>query len=193
MSKTHLYHLKNFVWLIATLVALAGLCLFILSTLGGNIRALNPWSNLKLYEEGITAVSNEFMRRSPRLTNNYERFQECMRFEKCSEEQLSALLDERDQIIHQEWPTIFDRLIVSGDWAVKDKPLTNEEIAARKAYLDFQAKLSQLGQTKMRDACVPIIYFWITSKTHETEYGLDRNQGYQCTGDPTPPKQRFGR
>lgn len=193
MPKIHLPHVNSLVWFIATFVALAGLCFFILSTLGGNIRALSPWSNLKLYEEGITAVSNEFMRRSPRLTSNYERFQECMRFEECSEEQLSTLLDERDQIIHQEWPAIFDRLIVYDDWAVKDRPVTNEEIATSKAYLDFQTKLSQLGQTKMRNTCVPIIYFWITSKTHEAEYGLDRNRGYQCTDDPTPPKQRFGR
>ena len=190
MSRTSL---ANIAWVLSILIALAGLCLFIYTTLGGNVRALSPWSKLEPYEEGITAVSDEFMRRSPRLKKNYDEFEMCMRFRDCVEsDRLFAILAKRDQIIHEEWPAIFDRLIITGDWAVKKKPITREEVETLKAYSNFQKKLTELGPEKMRNACEPIIYFWMTSVTYQPAYGLDRHNGYRCS-DVTPPRHSSGR
>lgn len=152
----------------------------------GNPRALHPGSKLGLYEPSIESVSTEFLRRSPEFQAVYKEFEDCI-WDYCdmgNPKRLAPILAKRDRIIQRDWPQVFDRLIIDGDWLSPKHPLTDSERNARRAHFRFQEALRQYGADTLRNHCVPIIAFRVDN--YRTTYiSLDRTVGYRC--NPPPP------
>lgn len=167
---------------------LLGIWLIIFIQDGGNLRALHPGSKLGLYEPSIESVSNEFLRRSPDFRATYQEFEDCI-WDYCDmgdPKRLAPILAKRDQIIKRDWPQVFDRLVVNGDWLNPGHPPTESGMKAENARLLFQKALAHYGKETLRNRCVPILKFLVdTGRT--TFVSLDRAQGYRC--EPPPPRQ----
>lgn len=110
-------------------------------------RLFDSETKLGLFEERIASFTDEFVRRSDRLNRNFEQFEACG--PKCESKQI---LSERDVIVREEWPSIFERLRVFKDWG--------EMRVSAEMRDNFFKLLKQHGETTLRDKCVPKIEYW---------------------------------
>lgn len=104
-------------------------------------------------EPRINSLIEEFKRRSPALVMAHTRFIECMRAEDVSGIicEVSVHIRSRDDIISREWPHIYDRLMVSGDWGAENISVLNHE--------DFLAEIRGYTPNKIRNDYLPVIHY----------------------------------
>ena len=141
------------------------------------IRAFDSDSKLGLFESEISGVSTEFMRRSPRLKANYERFSDCMQQWEC---RYGAILTERDRIVEEEWPAIFDRVAVRGDWrSISEQVLPSGKLEQREVDREkFFEELRHKGADTLRNRCVPNITYRFDQRGSLATYDT---AGFTCS------------
>jgi hypothetical protein len=135
------------------------------------IRTLDKNTKLGLFENEVEGVATEFMRRSPKLSANFEEFRSCMKQKECDSAVIRA---KRDRIIVLEWPPIFDRVSIKGDWwSITD--LITEAKAGDKEL--FFLDLEQHGADKLRNRCTPNIAYRYDRDGNRTTYDT---VGFNC-------------
>jgi hypothetical protein len=134
-------------------------------------------TNLEFCEERIAGISDEFVRRSPRMNAVWEKFKDCIASPACDP---APILARRDTVVREEWPVVFDRFLVFSDWG----EATNSA-ASHRAFLEA---IKKYGAEELRDRCVPIITFrWrLYGGRKVAEHD---NEGYACPEPPGPPGQ----
>ncbi len=139
------------------------------SPVGASIQQLlHPGSKLALGEERIAHIPGEFERRSPLFAASWETFKICSQVKECDS---AGALAMRDQAIKLDWPKIFDRLMVDGDWG----SWADSEVA-HSLFLDAVKKW---GAQKLRNNCVPVIGFSTVSNGRNSPvYDTD---SFTCT------------
>lgn len=115
----------------------------------GLVRSLSPGSKLGWFETRIESVEAEFMRRSPELRTNFDRFRECLNRASCY---VIPILQERDVLLRRYWPEILDRLTVSDDWG--EASITAEHHAR------FQRNLQKAGGPEKAKRCFPEVHYY---------------------------------
>ncbi len=134
-------------------------------------RAFDGETKLGLFEERISNIPVEFIRRSPTVAHSWKEFKECLR-EYISACDPTPILAERDHAISEEWPALFDRLAVFGDWG----EYSDSQIARDR----FFEVLAEKGADTLRNRCVPKITY-----TKLPSGGVLYNlEGYVCSPQP---------
>jgi hypothetical protein len=138
-------------YILATILLLVG----IVSLLSGwlnNFRALIPGTRLQVWETRIDGVAEEFLRRSPRLRSTYFDYKaHCYRVTSCDE---SVYFARRDIIISEEWPGIFDRLVVYSDWGESGWSQKNHD-----EFLYYLRIDTGFGRSNLRNIYVPVLHY----------------------------------
>lgn len=145
------------------------------------VRTFDHESKLGLFESSIQGVSSEMMRRSPALKKNFENFRTCIKHAGCDTKPIFA---ERDRIIKETWPQVFDRVAVNRDWfEISDYILTpNKVTPAEEGLFAFSEELKQHGKEKLRNQCVPNTTYHYSRREDAATYDT---KGYTC---PTKPE-----
>ena len=141
-------------------------------------RAFNAETKLGLFESRIANIPAEFIRRSPRFAYTWEKFEDCMQRSACNP---ADILAERDRIIAQEWPALFDRLVVFSDWGGLRESRESRE--------RFFETLKEKGADTLRNRCVPKIEYWRLPGHNAYSYYTLR--GYECLSQQ-PDRKRPG-
>lgn len=129
-------------------------------------RALDPDTKLGLIEERITHIPGEFERRSQGFAQAWNDLKNCK--ETCN---LDEIIQRRDRALAQDWPDIFDRLVVYKDWG--------EYYQSAAARDEFFRDLRKHGAHALRNRCVPKISFEKLPEwgNYNSSYYF---RGYQC-------------
>ncbi len=164
--------------------ALAALCVTLLALYfvpTAVVRSFDHESKLGLFEDSIQGVSSEMMRRSPALKKNFENFRTCIKHAGCDTKPIFA---ERDRIIKETWPQVFDRVAVDKDWVdLVDYVLPSNKVTSAEAgRMAFFDELKQHGKEKLRNQCVPNTTYRYSRREDAATYDT---KGYTC---PTKPE-----
>ncbi len=128
-------------------------------------------SNLGPFETRIGGVTSELRKDNPDLETNIRRFVACGPDCTTHEE----IFAERERILHETWPAVFDRLMVDGDWGTYADTVGDQR--------RFKEALALFGHDQLRNQCTPVIHYlwWNGGRTPEVK----SNGEYQCTTSPT--------
>ena len=111
-------------------------------------RFLDRETRLGVFEQRISSVSEELMRRSGQLRDNLKDFGACVEQSSCNP---GGILVKRDIFIQLEWKDVFDRITVRKDW--------DEARNTRYERDEFFKKLGEVGAETLRNSCVPVIEY----------------------------------
>jgi hypothetical protein len=139
-------------------------------------RLFDSTTKLGLSDQPIESVVHEMMRRSRALNVNFEAFGKCQ-----VSECWKRFIAERDSIIAEEWPAIYERLVVRSDWI--NPPKSDE-------YTRFFNKLEDVGPYRMQYICVPqVLYESVRLGSYLVVY-KKRLGGFDCSSPHTPGLRR---
>lgn len=125
-------------------------------------RMLLPW------EQGITGVASELMRRSAHLKSNYGAFMQCIDTPGCDP---SIAIASKPEAVRDAWARSFNRLLVEQDWAVDADPYER---------MLFFGKLREIGPEALRQDCLPRISY-ATEKWRGTHFFTALLAGFDCS------------
>lgn len=123
------------------------------------VRVFDANTKLGYFEDEVTGVSVELMRRSPELRKNFDEFRECMKnSNSCN---LGLIFEERNRIIAQSWPAVFDRVSVRSDWWSLADQIISPSKADQKEIdqSSFFEELRKRGTDTLRNRCVPNTHY----------------------------------
>lgn len=148
------------------------------------MRALDSETKLGLFENSVSGVSTEMMRRSPALSKNFENFRTCIKQAGCD---TKPIFLERDRIVAQVWPQVFDRVAVYKDWFdISDRFLPPNNVgdaeASRAAFFD---EMEKRGKETLRNRCVPNTTYRYSRREDAATYDT---VGYTCPTQPEPKR-----
>lgn len=134
--------------LVLILIAIAAWWHFFESP-GAFRRPFDKETKLGIFEHRISSASDELFRRSPALKANWQEFKLCAKTRGCDSKSIRA---ERDKLVAEAWPDVFDRLVVKNDWGAMS--------GSRNYHEEFLTQVKKFGVAHMRDKCVPKLEYW---------------------------------
>ncbi len=128
-------------------------------------------SNLGIFEERYEGPVDVMMRMSPELRANYGAFDACMSKNSCDE---TKILAERDRIVGEVWPKVYERMKVGSDWGTCISCQLSEDY--------FQKARAEVGEFRLQYQCRPDVRYTWHRGNNPGEFGGYDSVGYSCDG-----------